>query len=84
MQTLWNTVADLFATLRARAAAQANLQRRDYTFLVGQDVLISQQRHRFIKSAWPYTAMSPRVVGPYSIVQQLTKIRSSWTFPLQC
>ena len=72
MRETWEQISVLFQQARQQAVVQTNRRRRDYEFYVGQEVLISQQRHRRLLRR-KYTALSPRAIGPYRIKHKVNR-----------
>ena len=61
-----------FDLVRHAAAIQANKRRSDYQFELGQQVLVSQQRH-FCSQLGPSGPLAPRAAGPFTIIKRLTR-----------
>ena len=81
MQANWAAVQHAFEALRHRAAIQANKRRADYQFELGQQVLVSQQRH-FRSQLGPSGPLAPRAAGPFTIVKRITRNTFALDIPL--
>ena len=67
---------------RSRQKLYADAKRKDFTFAVGDEVLLSTQALKLKVNSADACKLLPKAVGPFKVVEQMMLWPLSWTFQL--